>query len=492
MGTESNTAKQPIAQEKIFKTMLTLTLVVAATFMLKNLISQSWTGAIAVGACLVVFIGVVMAMRHTNVSQYHQQMVLCSALPLVVFFISIFSGNFYSDDFPLYLAVVGISGLYLEPAYTKIQMIEIPVLLILLYVINSGKADPLSQYIMCVAMFEVAVITIRLVILRGRAFIDLSMQRAEEAEKLLNSITEVGVELKENYESSSDRIDGMQKANAVLEKNTSELKQGSYGITEGTRQVEISCNEVQEYMKVTENHIDALNKEISQVEDAVSESKSNMLETDQQMQSVKQTVGETKEVFVQLQEQIVKITKVTEQLTDIAGKTKMLALNASIEAARAGEAGVGFAIVASQVQDLAVDSDKCSAQVSEVVDNMKNQIEMTSKQLEESDGAINDSLESLGGLENGFDGLIGSLGSLCENIEEQNKNIHNVETIFDGLRVKVGEMSISSERNQEVVESIIQAVDDYKEHMNMIVEDVKEINDLSGSMLEYSREEVVA
>uniref|UniRef100_UPI0040561CCD methyl-accepting chemotaxis protein n=1 Tax=Acetatifactor sp. TaxID=1872090 RepID=UPI0040561CCD len=491
MGKETKEVKGPIAQEKIFRTMMTMTMIVAAIFLVKNIIGQTWAGAIAVGAVLAVFVAAIFIMKKTRASQYMQQLVLCILLPLLVFFISIFSGNFYSDDFPLFMAVIGLSGLYLEPLYTKIQLIEIPVLLMILYAINPGKADPLSQYIMCVVLTVVAGYTFMLAIKRGRAFIDLSMYQTTEAQKLLDSIKLVGEELKENYETSSGRIDGMQKVNQRLEENTEELKKGSYEITQGTHDVEATCDEVQECMQVTGGHIDALNKEIKHVEEAMSESKANMQIMDEQMQSVKSTVDGTKEVFALLQEQIKEITEATEQLTKIAANTKMLALNASIEAARAGEAGAGFAVVAGQVQALAFDSNTCSDRVIAIVDNMRNQIDVTSNQLGESDEAISNSIESLDGLESGFDGLINSLDSLYDHIAEQNKNVANMDSIFASLRNKIEEMSSYSEENQAVVESIVESLNTYKEHMNLIVDDAKDISELSASMLNLSKEEEV-
>lgn len=489
MSKETKRVKGPIAQEKIFKVMMIMTFAVAAVFMLKNVLSKAWVGAIAVGVCLLVFTLITFILNKLSVSQYVKQFALCVELPFLVFFISIFSGNFYSDDFPLFLAVVGLSGVFLEPAYTKVQMVQIPILLVILYVINPKKADPMSQFIMCVVLFVVAAYTFFLTISRGRAFIEMSLEKAAETEELLSSIKNVGEELQANYEVSSGRIEGMREINQRLEENTTELKNGSGEINAGTHEVETTCDEVHQCMQITESHIGELNKEVKLVEEAMSENKKNMQIMDAQMLSVKETVGATKEVFTQLQQQIEEISEATKQLTGIAANTKMLALNASIEAARAGESGAGFAVVASQVQSLALDSNNCSDQVILVVNNMKNQIEMTTEQLEESVEAINNSLESLVGLESGFDELINSFASLYANIEEQNKNVKNVDSIFDNLRSKVGEMSTYSEENQAVVDSIVEAMAAYKEHMNKIIDDTKTIHELSSSMLDISKEE---
>ena len=95
----------------------------------------------------------------------------------------------------------------------------------------------------------------------------------------------------------------------------------------------------------------------------------------------------------------------------------------------------------------------------------------------------------MGGLESGFEGLIQSLNTLYENIEEQNKNVNNADSIFGNLKYKIDEMSKCSEGNQEVVESIIVALSAYQEHMNQVIKDAKDINELSSSMLELYRGE---
>lgn len=489
MNKKEKKIKSPASQEQIFRTMLIMTFAVAGVFFLKNVIGQSVKGAVVIGLVLVVLVGIIASMKKFQVTQERQQFVLSICLVFVVFVISIFSGNYYSDDFPMFLAVVGLSGIYLEPYYTKYQTILITIVLIALYFINPTKADPLPQYLMCVAIFDVAAFSFYLAIKRGRAFIELSFVRASEAEELIKSIQDVGDELQENCESSSSRIDGMREVNERLEENASGLMKGSEEICQETHEVEAACEKVQECMQITEQHIDSLNGEVKKVEKALSESKVTMREMDEQMLSVKNIVDSTKGVFALLQEQIHEISSDTDQLTNIASNTEMLALNASIEAARAGEAGAGFAVVASQVQSLAVDSNRCSEQVIGVVDGMKKQIEKTTTQLDESVQAIDVSLSTLQGLQDGFDALTRQFSSLYENIEEQNVNVTNVDSIFEQLQHKISEMSSHSEKNEAAVEAIVEAMHNYQEHMNLVVEDSKQIRELSVAMHAISSKE---
>lgn len=480
--------KKPIGEDSIYKLMLIITFVVSGVFFVKNVISFSLSGMIAIGGCLLVLGLALLVMKLIKLHKRKKQLVVCIMLMFVVFIISLFSGNFYSDDFTLYLAVIALSGVYLEPTITIVQAVLVNVLLILQYIINPGKADPLSQFIMCMVLTTLTAVLFLQVIKRGRSFIQVGDDRSEEAEGLVASITKAGTELQLNCENSAKRVEGLKDASDKLEERTRELKDGSDNIIESAKEIASSFDGVHETVKSTEEQITIMNSEVKCVEDALAENKKHMKEMNEQMNSVKKAVDEANEVFAKLQKQILEISAVTDQLNSIAASTNMLALNASIEAARAGQSGAGFAVVASKVQELAIDSNRCSGQVVEVVTAMQSQIEMTTEQLEESTEAIDSSIGALEGLQTSFDDLTEQFGELYDNIEAQNGNVTKMDSVISQLENKINEMSAYTEENQAYVDEIANAVEMYKNHMQLVVDDSQQVNDLSASMLAISKE----
>ena len=137
-----------------------------------------------------------------------------------------------------------------------------------------------------------------------------------------------------------------------------------------------------------------------------------------QMQQIADSSRSIEAAVGDLQTGSSEISKIVEMITEIAGQTNLLSLNAAIEAARAGEAGRGFAVVAEAVRKLAEKSGESSALI---VDLIKKNNEYMEKAVAASQsGATNvaSGLEAVKSADTAFEGLNASISGITERIYE--------------------------------------------------------------------------
>ena len=457
--------KKIMSHEKIYQIMQWMPVAVAGLFFLKNVISGDKGAMLAIGVILAVFIGIIVFVRVRNVSLYVREFTLALALPVLVASISLYSGASYSDDFSLFLAVIALTGVYLEPVFTKVQIVECDLLLVLMYLVHPEKAGGLSQYILCVVVFTLAACLNYVLIKRGQGFIRMSEERAEESEKLLASIRSMGAELQHDFADSSEKI----------EVSTEGLQEGYIAIAKGVEEVSASCDVVQDKIAETGEQIERLNDEVGRFESVLHENRCNVETMSSQMQEVNDTIIQSGEVFRAMETQMNEIAGIAKQISDISFKLTILSLNASVEAGRAGESGAGFEVLATEMRALSETSTVFSGKVSESVKQLLTKVGQTSEQFAGSEQALAESRRTMEELVAGFEQLSEKFEDLYTNIESQNDNVNQVGHIFTNLNCRVAGMSERVQDNQKAVDNIVGAMAEYKDSVGRIVENTQSI-----------------
>lgn len=471
-----------ITKENIYKFMNGITLVVSAAFLVKNVLSSELIGSIAIGVCLGLYCIVLFIMNKTKITTDTRNLVVSVALLVVISIVSIFSGSSFSDDFILYLAAMGMAGLFLRPQYPQIQLGVANILLVIQCVCAPQKIGPMGQFIMCVALFNLAGVLFCFVVARGRSFILESRERTKEMEKVIEQLAIINAELNKNFETTQNRISDINNANLQVELRTHELIDDSSNITNSVGDTMSTCDEALEHITLCREQIQNLVQNIQRFENVLKDNESNISAMSSQIISIKDSANATNEVFDGIQKQMEEIVSVVEQLKSIASSTNMLSLNASIEAARAGAAGAGFAVVAEKVQQLAVDSNTCSNLVEQIVNNMEVQVDKTRHQMAESTENVEASLVSIDSLESGFNELLTSFSTLYQSIEEHDISVNVLSSSFDMIQNNVSNMASYSEKNQTSINDIADSIKVYGSNVEQMENDTETIRQLVLTM----------
>lgn len=124
-----------------------------------------------------------------------------------------------------------------------------------------------------------------------------------------------------------------------------------------------------------------------------------------------------------LESQTAQIGLISNLVSEIAMQTELLALNAAIEAVRAGDQGKGFGVVASEIRKLADQSKISATQINELVQNIKNSIDLTTQVTAAGTQKINQLMDVLQSTSAIFETMVASVNAVVLNSQQIATNV---------------------------------------------------------------------
>lgn len=119
-------------------------------------------------------------------------------------------------------------------------------------------------------------------------------------------------------------------------------------------------------------------------------------------------------------------------ITEIADKTKLLAVNAAIEAARAGKAGKGFTVVADEVRQLAEGTEAGAKDVANKVEEIQNAV-----------SGLRRTIESV---QESFSHVLSASDKIASAVHQQSASSremsHRMSTVRSGIEEQISDLDI--------------------------------------------------
>lgn len=128
-------------------------------------------------------------------------------------------------------------------------------------------------------------------------------------------------------------------------------------------------------------------------------------------------------------------------ITEIADKTKLLAVNAAIEAARAGEAGKGFTVVADEVRQLAEGTESGATDVARKVEEIQRAVAMLKPNIEgvqDSFAKVKSSTDEISSTVQEQSNSASEISSRMTNISDSvRENVNGLDKLIESIRASL-------------------------------------------------------
>lgn len=267
--------------------------------------------------------------------------------------------------------------------------------------------------------------------------------------ELLVELEEVSATTEELSAGSEETAASAQEMNA----STLEVMSSINSITEKTREGSETADEISKRAKNLKDAAMASRENALQI---YSESKAELMNAIEQSKQVNQ------------------IDALSKTILSIISDTNLLAFNASIEAARAGEAGLGFAVVAEEIRNLAENSKASVAKIQKVSFNVLQSVE-------------NLSVNAMKLLEFINNNVLKDYEALVNTSELYDKDAYLVDQLVNDLSITAENVAATMEHILKAINEVSDATNEEAAGAGLIAEKTGIVSEKAGTLARHAK-----
>ncbi len=246
----------------------------------------------------------------------------------------------------------------------------------------------------------------------------------QKNKEMINNIKDASNTIYMTSNSLNTDMLAMNRSNDTVQTSMQLIADNSSNLSVKTLESIDSIQEMIDMMNKINESVHNTKKYSDETEKIINNNSEKAKIAEKSIELIRNDFESTQKQVLELSKKSEEITKIVEVIRGISEQTNLLALNAAIEAAHAGDAGRGFAVVAEEVRKLAEQSQKATIKISEIIEQVSDQLLVVVENMAKGTMQVNTSYEQ----------VVESLESFDEiknKISDSGKNIDNISQYVD-------------------------------------------------------------